>query len=294
MFYKIASVPILGVYQSSGKFTKCASKTGDLSKEDDAKVQHALNLISKDMLTALGSIYNISTSIDDYIFPVPRATGVDYPNNNGDNFSHDEMTRFSPRHRCMVYQTFRNDPIHIEHAAFDPKAARGFIPDVNYIFDDPKDKYVLAITAIDTKKDGPLAEGMLSGDIDKFSMGCVCDSVKCSYSKCGKVAHSDSDLCDHLLWYKMSKIDGELIYEDCQGVEFNELSVVGDPAYEKATTQYLLQVEADRKIRDDAISTFNVISSLMNSEDQLEVAKYFKENVNRLPNAMLRLANKIL
>lgn len=292
-FYKTATAPVLAVYQSSGKFSKIAAQNSDVTPQEEEAVQRALNLLSGDVLKALASVYNISSSIDDYIFPVPRAVTADIPNNNGDNFKHDELMRFSADHRCLVYQTFRNDPLHIEHVAHDPKAARGYLPDVRYITADAGDKHVLTVVAMDASKDPALAEGMLSGDIDKFSMGCICDAVQCSFSACRKVAKSDRDMCDHIKFYKMSTIDGELIYEDCLGVEYQELSVVGTPADPKAQTQALLKYATRKAARGEITASFNVISSLMNDKDACEVARYFNANVNKLPEAMLRLADKL-
>lgn len=291
-FYKTAKTPIVGVYQSSGKFTKLANQSEDISREEEDVVKKTLNILSKDVLRAVSKVYNISDNIDDYIFPVPRAVTADVPNNNGDNFPHLELTRFSPTHRCMVYETFKNDPLHVEHAADNPKTARGYLPDAHYVASDESDKHVLTVVAMDTTKDAPLAEGLLSGEIDSFSMGCICDSVRCSI--CNKVAHSDRDLCDHLRWYKMSKVDGKLVYEDCLGVEYQELSVVGNPADPKARTQALLKHAANRARNNDVKTAFSVLSTLVSQDDQTEVARFFKYNAGKLPAAMLRLADKLL
>lgn len=294
MFFKISSVPVLGVYASSNNFSKCATKNADITEQEDVAVKRALNLISPDVLKAIAKVYDLSSNINDYIFPVPRAVQADNPNSNGDCFEHDELIRFSPKHRCQVYATFRRDPLHIEHASENPKAARGFIVDATYIQDNPKDRYVLTVVAADTTKDPPLTDGLLSGEIDKFSMGCICEAVQCSYTPCQKIATSDFDLCTHLINHKMSTINGELICEKCKGVEFGELSVVGQPAYEGATTQYILQHAASINEITKAKENFNVLSSLVNKQDQYEIARYFQANANGLPDALLRLANKIL
>jgi hypothetical protein len=222
---------------------------------------------------------------------VPRAVTADIPNNNGDRFQHDELTRFSPMHKCMVYETFRNDPLHIEHAADNPKTARGYLPDAYYVANNPKDKHVLTVVAMDTTKDPPLAEGLLSGEVDSFSMGCICEKVKCS--KCHKIATSDRDLCDCLRWYKMAVINGVLVYEDCLGVEYQELSVVDNPADPKATTQALLKYAAKQALLNNVKASFSTLSSLLNPEDQKEVARFFARNAGKLPEAMLRLADKL-
>ena len=108
MFYKVADAPLLGFYQSSGKFHKFASKTADLTQEEDHVVKQTLSLLSTGKLKAISKIYNISSDINDYIFPIPRAVTAgtaDFPqpNNNGDNFDHEELTRFSKDHKCLVY-----------------------------------------------------------------------------------------------------------------------------------------------------------------------------------------------
>lgn len=293
MFYKTATVPILGVYQSSGKFHKLASKTADLTPEEDNAVKRSLNLISKEILRGVSKVYALSDNIDDYIFPVPRAVTANKCNNNGDLFSHDELTRFSADHRCMVYQTFNNDPIHIEHVAFDPKAARGFIPDVHYVQANPDDMHVIAVAAIDTTKDLPLAEAILAGKADGWSMGCQCDSVQCSH--CKKVAYSDNDLCDCLKYYKMANIDGEIVHEACLGVEFQELSNVGNPADPDALTQRMLQRAAMTKAaayQGDA-DVVRAIHTLLSKEEQVEAARYFKANMNRLPESVIKLVDKL-
>ena len=292
-FYKTAQAPILGVYQSSNRFSKRASQNADITEQEEATVKHVLNIISKDVLKAISKVYKISDNIDDYIFPVPRAVTADVPNNNGDNFSDGELIRFSDNHRCLVFQTFRNDPLHIEHVAHDPKVARGYVPDAYYLVQDPNDKYVLTVVAMDVTKDPPLAEGLLSGEIDNFSMGCICEAVQCSYSPCRKIARSDKELCEHLLFYKMATIDGELIFEDCQGVEYQELSVVGLGADAKARTQAILKYASKKAAIGQVKQSFNIISSLVSDGDAYEVARYFNANAGKLPEAMLRLGDKL-
>lgn len=293
-FFKTASVPVLSVYQRSGKFSKCAARFSDVPSEEDKQIERAVQLISTESLSAVAKIYNLSDDINDYIFPVPRCVTANVPNGNGDRFTHDELTRFSPNHRCQVYATFKNDPLHVEHVADDPKAARGFLPDVAYNTANKDDMHVIAIAAIDTTKDPALAQGILDGHIDSFSMGCICGFVKCSYSKCPHpIAYSDADLCDHLRYHKMTTINGELIFEDCGDVEFQELSQVGIPADPTALTQFVLQRAARMQERAAAQQAFAPIRTMLSGADQRIVAEYFRRNVNSLPEAMIRLADKL-
>lgn len=298
MFYKTANTPILGVYQSSGKFHKLASKTADLTPEEDAAVKHSLNIISKDVIRAVSKVYALSSNIDDYIFPIPRAVTAGTqenprPNNNGDNFDHDELTRFSSAHKCLVYETFKNDPLHVEHVAFDPKAARGFLPDVYYVTQNPEDMHVIAVAAVDTTKDYPLAEAIIGGKSNAFSMGCQCDAVRCSH--CGKTAYSDNDLCECLTHYKMADLGSGPIYEDCLGVEFQELSVVGNPADPTALTQRMLQRAAMRKSAayNSGQDVIRAVNTLLSREDQIEAARYFKANMSKMPESVIKLIAKL-
>ncbi len=71
------------------------------------------------------------------------------------------------------------------------------------------------------------------------------------------------------------------------------MSVVGTPADPKAETQALLKYATRKAQLGDVTASFNVISSLISEKDSFEVARFFHENVNKLPEAMLRLADKL-
>jgi hypothetical protein len=292
-FFKTASSPILGVYQSSGRFVKCAAQLAKFAQEEDARVRQAINLFAKGHLGAISKIYSLSENPDDYIFLVARALTADVPNNNGDNFQHEELTRFSPDHRCLVYETFRNDPLFIEHAADDPKTARGYLPDAHYVTGNTKDRHVLTVVAVDTTKDEPYSKSLLNGEADAFSMGCICEAVECSYPPCKKIAYSDKELCDHQRHYKMTRIAGHLIYQNCLGVEYKELSGVGSPADPTAVAQLFLRYAAMKSKKAATESEFNLISRILSETDAFEVSRFFHANANKLPDAMLRLADKL-
>jgi len=286
MLYRIASIPIVGFYNGSGQYHGFNKK----AQVHTDTIKRSINLISKDRVNAISHVYNLSNKIDDYIFPIARAVTADVANSNADLFSHNELTRFSPEHKCQVFETFRSCPLHIEHAAADPKSARGFIVDSFYIQDNPKDRHVINLIAMDTTKDPPLANALLNQEISTYSMGCVCAAVQCSY--CNKKATTDRDLCEHLMFHKNSTINGQKIHEKCLGVEFQELSVVGDPADVTAQTQYILK--AASREENQLRQHYSVLSSLVSEKDRKEIARYFSANINRLPDAMLRLGDKIL
>ena len=295
MLWRTASAPIVATYQNKGNFSVIASQNDEITKSEDERIRQAINLISSKVLSAVSKVYDLSDDPSDYIFPIPRAVTADEPNGNGDRFTHEELTRFSPVHRCQVYATFKNCPLHVEHAADNPKAARGFLPDVQYIVSNPDDQHVICVAAVDTTKDKPFSNGILNSEIDKFSMGCICEAVQCGHPDCGKIAKTDADLCECLRFHRGSEWHGAYVYEDCLGVEFQELSAVGDPADPKAQNQgFVMQRAAHlNQMRQEAKGNFALISQLLNMEDQIEVARYFKANAGILPQSMMNLANKL-
>jgi len=282
-FFKTATASVVGIYRKNS-FNRIASAANE---GHGRLARTAAKVLSPTKLRAIANIYNLSDNIDDYVFPVLRAVTADIPNDNGDRFTHQELTRFSPKHRCQVYETFRFDPYHVEHAASDPKTARGFLPDVRYNTDNHKDKHILCVAAIDTKKDPVLAEGILTGKLTDCSMGCVCEAVRCS--ACHHVAYNDDDLCDHLRFHMMATINGQLVFEDCLGVEFVELSQVSQGADRKAKVQTIL----DRYEQHRRSASFTPLASILSQDDCLEIATFVRNNLNILPDSMVKLVDKL-
>jgi len=280
-FFKTATASIVDVFSASN-FHKMAS-SGDYRGN---LARNAMKMLSSGKLSAISKIYNISNNPDDYVFPVLRAVTADIPNNNGDRFTHSELTRFSPRHRCQVFETFRFDPYHVEHVASDPKAARGFLPDVYYDTSNQDDKHVLCAVALDIKKDRQLADGIISGKLTDCSMGCICEAVQCSV--CHHIAYNDNDLCDCLTWHKMSKINGQLVFEDCLGTEFVELSQVSEGADPTAKLQAFL----DYKNQYEMAASFSPIASILTKGESLTVARYAAKNMNTMPDALVKLIDR--
>lgn len=202
-------------------------------------VQDALNLVA--------DIYDISKNQSDYVFVVARAVSAELPgepnpNENGDAFPRDELLRFDQRLARRVYKTFDYKPNHINHRAENPRTARGFILDSTYNAIDPNDQFVECLLAIDASKDAVYADGIRSGAIDAFSMGCIAEHTVCSI--CGNKATNRMEFCNHISGNKMKTFDGKRAYEICGGVCFEELSAVDQPADPKALAQEILSVQA--------------------------------------------------
>jgi len=249
------------------------------------------NILSSDIFNAVSEIYNISNDPKDYLFVVVRAVTADTPNSNGDMFSEPELRRFDASRNCQVYQTFQNVPFHVNHQAADRTQARGFIPDCHFNRESAQEKFIEALVAIDRAKDTRLAQDYETGRRDSCSMGCLAAKVQCSI--CQKYASTEDDLCFHLRSQKMQHVAGKLCYENCFGVSFTELSDVPDPADKKARTIAMLgklAQNAPTPIAKAASRAVPLIESLdLDRDDRDEILRYFKANVNRLPEGMARL-----
>lgn len=205
--------------------------------------------ISVDIQKALDVVadkYNISKNPNDYIFIVAIACHANKPNDNGDAFSDSELTRYDPILGMRVYESFRLKPHFIEHKSSDVTQAKGFILDAHYNEDDPDDKFVELVIAVDKTKDPEYARAVEQGKIKTFSMGCSASATKCSI--CGNVAISNFDFCEHIQKKtSIKEVNGKRVFEWCLGVVFDEISAVADPA----DTGALLQEKLGKVARKD-------------------------------------------
>jgi hypothetical protein len=85
----------------------------------------------------------------------------------------------------------------------------------------------------DRTKDAKLADAILTGKRNGFSMGAFVDYTKCSHPDCAETSSTGHILCAHHRGGQLKGTvtsDGYLVYERCAGVNFIEMSAVGDPA----------------------------------------------------------------
>lgn len=157
------------------------------------------------------------------------------------------------------FATFVGKPIFVDHNNSDPKRARGVIRDSKFRVLDQKtaasDKYwksadvdrehipaseIELLLEVDANSFPKLAEHIVKGNIDGFSMGCDVDYSKCSH--CGHEASTPEDYCSHITMkgaeHDFKTADGQRIskksYENCYGIKFFEISAVFNPADETA------------------------------------------------------------
>lgn len=181
-----------------------------------------------DVLEEFASLYKVSKRPQDYIFAVVRAVTADVPNENKDCFGEYELLNLKKDGR-FTYETFNGVPLFQEHKDNDITASGGVVIDTFYDDVNPKDKGVIGLLGIDMTKKRKLAAGLANGQVQTFSMGCVCEQSRCSV--CNHVASFPSDYCMHVKnKYVLDKVGGKKVFEWCENVTYRELSHVGMPA----------------------------------------------------------------
>jgi hypothetical protein len=97
--------------------------------------------------------------------------------------------------------------------------------------------HVVVLAGWDRTKDAKLANDILTGKRTGFSMGAFVDYTVCSYPDCKVSSSTGHIMCDHSQGGNAKgsiTVDGHLIYERCAGINFIEMSAVGDPAQHDA------------------------------------------------------------
>lgn len=218
-------------------------------------------------LKVVSEAYKISSNPEDYIYVAVRALTADVPNENNDAFSEKELLRFDTKFGCKVYQTFNMKPHHVNHRSADPTQARGVILDSHYNKKNANEHFPEILIAVDKTKDKKLAEGIASGDISGFSMGCTADWTICSV--CNHTASSPAEFCNHIKFYKGKEVNGKTAFEWCEGVCFEEESSVDDPADKNALTQEVILASTGSVNLDLKNNSINLETELLNISAKL-------------------------
>lgn len=147
------------------------------------------------------------------------------------------------------YRTFIGKPVFVNHLNSDPERARGKVIAARYI-ESGKDKYVDTVMETDAQRYPKLAKVLLDGSLDSVSMGVECKYTKCSVPSCRKLAHDESEFCDHVANHKgkvirirnakTGRMEDHRVYEDCYKLSFFELSYVFEPADETAVASRVM------------------------------------------------------
>lgn len=176
-----------------------------------------------------------------YIYVRSRAISS-RTNDNFDTFPAAEIKK--------AWRTFIGKPVFVNHHNDDPKRARGVIVDAALHedvspFGEP-DTWVEVLMEVDAVRFPKLAAMVLSGDIDKTSMGCSVERSRCSF--CGNEAESPIDFCKHVKSMKGRRInrttasgvkEAVLVSEICLGISFFENSLLVETPADPTATAFV-------------------------------------------------------
>jgi len=173
------------------------------------------------------------------------------------NQNYDSWTRDTLR---GTYRTFIGAPNYVEHVQV-PELSKGTIVDA--VLRDIKGETLYCDILVAThRKHGELIDRIKTGSMKAMSMGCIAAYTFCT--KCGKKAHNEAELCDHVRTQKGSKFmdkKGNLrtVAELCgQGtdpnsVKFIEASWVEVPAFSGAVLRNVLNVDKTLVVRTSSL-----------------------------------------
>lgn len=177
-----------------------------------------------------GQIVKTASNIEDsgdFIWFVTRAMTADEPNANGDLFPAEELKK--------SYGTFVGKGLFLNHDADDVKKSVGKVVDAWFV-EAEGDNHIVCLCKIDRKAEPIIARKVESGIIDSVSMGCSVSRAECGI--CGKQMSNPDDFCEHMefLGREITTDKGEkkTVTSINRGISFNELSLVSNPADEKA------------------------------------------------------------
>jgi hypothetical protein len=143
----------------------------------------------------------------------------------------------------MAYKAWTGAPVHYEHDNKDHTKAYGVIFDTALTriqgYNGGVFWKVMGLAAIDKNKYPEIAQRVLTGDLDTYSMGCLADTLCCSicgavvhgakkkYLNCAHVTHSED--INFRVWNHAG--NRRLAYLNAYGLSPIELSIVEDPAW---------------------------------------------------------------
>jgi len=193
---------------------------------------HAANYpkmeIDLDILPAAAESYHISPDPKDYIVVSLPIVSVDVANRNLQAFPLQEVCHFDPLYGQMVYQTFKNKPVHVDHINEDPTKAKGIHADASMEYIRKYDLWKInVLTMWDRSKDPKLIDDILKKRRTGYSMGATVTYFICSI--CGQIDTMDNQRCEHMkavgtLWGPNNRLAMQL----CTGVCYFETSNLGN------------------------------------------------------------------
>lgn len=192
-------------------------------------------------LPQAAKVYHISPRIEDYVLVTSPICPSDIPNRNGIAFPLAELIAFQPPPIARVaYKAWIGCPVHLEHDNQDDTKAYGVILDTSLHkivgFNNDKLWKVMGLLAIDKIKHPEMAERIMSGNINTYSMGALADHFTCSY--CDAVC-DENNHCHHISsikainWNRVVDHEGKehIAFLNAHGLGPIETSIVENPAW---------------------------------------------------------------
>jgi len=204
--------------------------------------------------------YHISPNIEDYVIVSSPICPSDLPNRNGIGFPLAELVKFQPPPVSrMAYKAWTGTPVHLEHDNEDCTKAYGVMLDAALHkiegYGGGNLWKVMGLAAIDKNKHPDIAQKILSGELNTYSMGALVDSFSCSF--CGTPVSRQYG-CHHVQgpdvvnWNEVNDPLGSgrhIAFLNAHGISPIEYSIVADPAWTTALSDNLLpSMSEDRPI----------------------------------------------
>ena len=181
--------------------------------------------------------YQISKDPKDYILAPVISIPAGLPNRNGVAFPLATLLEWNVDHGMQAYRTFVGKPMFIEHNNSDHTKAIGVIVDAAMrpvrTHGQGKQWKLIKLAAIDRNKGYEVADPILSGDLNTYSMGAYVESYSCGY--CG----SPMGLCSHINKRNLKDFyvnNGRLVFRQVHNIVGFEFSVVKVPAFTPAAS----------------------------------------------------------
>jgi len=169
-----------------------------------------------DLEAILKEFPEISQDRDRFLFVTATAVRAGEhhgPNDNGDFFPEEELKN--------SYQTFVRKGVYINHDSESVDKAIGVILAAHW---DDENKEVLILEAINRDLAPDVVRKIEQGIITDVSMGCYVEEAECS--RCGKVIHSDAELCECLNMLRSGGYRQGGHWEVNRGITFIECSAI--------------------------------------------------------------------
>lgn len=206
-------------------------------------------------------------------------------NQNGDAFPESELLAEIPdpqdhTRTIKAYQTFIGKGLFTDHKSSEVENIRGIILDAEY---DHHSKGVDLLIALDKINYPELARQVSAGYSAQVSMGTQVNFSLCNI--CGNKAVTENDYCNHVRQGKaLVQAGKEKCYEINSGLNFIEISMVGNAADPRARIKTIVAHTKDIKKRIEA----NLDSKSAETENQLIL-----ESINRLETQINDLQSQV-